>query len=110
MKTATVRDLGYPLSEIEARLGRGKEIEIRKRPRVIARLVPTQPKRAAYPDFAARDREIFGGRITELTPRKSWPRIGTGTDKSLVGFATLEGSMRHFVLVFHLLPLACKAL
>ena len=67
MKTATVRDLRYHFSEIEARLERGEEIEIRKRKRVIARLVPVRPKPGAYPDFEARAREIFGDRITELT-------------------------------------------
>ena len=67
MKTATVRDLRYHFSEIEARLERGEEIEIHKRKRVIARLVPVRPKLDAYPDFAAQSREIFGDRITELT-------------------------------------------
>ena len=67
MKTATVRDLRYHFSEIEARLERGEEIEIRKRKRVIARLVPVRPKLKEYPDFAAQAREIFGDRITELT-------------------------------------------
>jgi antitoxin (DNA-binding transcriptional repressor) of toxin-antitoxin stability system len=68
MKTATLRDLRYHFSEIEARLHkRGEEIEIRKRQRVIARLVPVRPKPEAYPDFGARAREIFGDRITELT-------------------------------------------
>lgn len=67
MKTATVRDLRYHFPEIEARLQRGEEIEIRKRKRVIARLVPVRPKLKAYPDFGARAREIFGDRITELT-------------------------------------------
>jgi len=67
MKTATVRDLRYHFSEIEARLERGEEIEIRKRKRVIARLVPVRPKPDAYPDFEARARALFGDRITELT-------------------------------------------
>ncbi len=67
MKTATVRDLRYHFPEIEARLARGEEIEIRKRKRVIARLVPVRPKLDEYPDFGARAREIFGDRITELT-------------------------------------------
>jgi antitoxin (DNA-binding transcriptional repressor) of toxin-antitoxin stability system len=67
MKTATVRDLRYHFSEIEARLEKGEEIEIRKRKRVITRLVPVRPKPGEYPDFGARAREIFGDRITELT-------------------------------------------
>lgn len=67
MKTAAVRDLRYHFSQIEAQLERGEEIEIRKRKRVIARLVPVPPKLHAYPDFGARAREIFGDRVTELT-------------------------------------------
>ena len=66
MKTATVRDLRYHFSEIEARLARGEELEIRKRKRVIARLVPARPERQAYPDFAARARAIFGDQV--VTP------------------------------------------
>jgi len=67
MKTATVRDLRYHFSEIEARLQRGEEIEIRKRKRVIARLVPVRPKPEEYPDFEARARKIFGDRLTATT-------------------------------------------
>lgn len=67
MKSATVRDLRYHFSEIEARLQKGEEIEIRKRRRVIARLLPVRPKPDAYPDFAARIREIFGDKMVEQT-------------------------------------------
>ncbi len=44
MKTATVRDLRYHFSEIESHLQKGEEVEICKRRRVIARLVPLRPK------------------------------------------------------------------
>jgi antitoxin (DNA-binding transcriptional repressor) of toxin-antitoxin stability system len=67
MKTATVRDLRYHFPEIEARLARGEEIEIRKRKRVIARLVPVRPKLREYPDFEARAREIFGAKVMTMT-------------------------------------------
>jgi len=60
MMTATVRDLRYRFAEIETRLRNGEEIEIRKRKRVIARLVPIQQKPGAYPDFAARQKRTFG--------------------------------------------------
>jgi antitoxin (DNA-binding transcriptional repressor) of toxin-antitoxin stability system len=63
MKTATVRDLRYRFTEIESRLSKGEEIAIRKRKQVIARLVPVRPKPEAYPDFAARQRKIFGDKI-----------------------------------------------
>ena len=67
MKTATVRDLRYHFPEIEARLERGEEIEIRKRKRVIARLVPVRPKLKEYPDFEAQAREIFGDKVMTMT-------------------------------------------
>ena len=67
MKTATVRDLRYHFTEIEARLREGEQIEVRKRNRVIARLVPVRPKRGDYPDFAARQRKIFGDKIVSRT-------------------------------------------
>jgi antitoxin (DNA-binding transcriptional repressor) of toxin-antitoxin stability system len=67
MMTATVRDLRYRFTEIEARLRSGEEIEIRKRKRVIARLVPVGPKSAAYPDFAARQKKIFGDKVVART-------------------------------------------
>ena len=67
MRTATVRDLRYHFPEIEKRLERGEEIEIRKRKRVIARLVPVRPKPTEYPDFEARARKIFGDRMTATT-------------------------------------------
>ncbi len=67
MKTATVRDLRYHFSQIEARLQKGEEVEIRKRRRVIARLLPVRPRREAYPDFAAIRKEIFGNRKVRQT-------------------------------------------
>ena len=78
MKTATVRDLRYHFSEIEARLRQGEEIVIRKRKRVIAKLVPLAPKPEAtdYPDFAARQRTIFGDKVLPVTGAQivAWDR------------------------------------
>lgn len=67
MKTATIRDLRYRFTEIEARLRVGEEIEIRRRKQVIARLVPVRPKPGDYPDFGARQRKIFGDKIVART-------------------------------------------
>ncbi len=76
MKKATVRDLRYRFSEIEAALRQGEEIEIRKRKRVLGRLVPVRPKVSDYPDFAARARKIFGKRTLPVTGAElvSWGR------------------------------------
>jgi len=67
MTTATVRDLRYRFAEIESRLQKGESIEIRKRKRVIARLLPMGPKTGTYPDFAARRKRIFGDKIVSRT-------------------------------------------
>jgi antitoxin (DNA-binding transcriptional repressor) of toxin-antitoxin stability system len=78
MKTATVRDLRYHFSEIEARLRQGEEIVIRKRKRVIAKLVPlpTAPESRDYPDFAARQRRIFGDKVVPVSGAEivAWDR------------------------------------
>ncbi|HUI41564.1 MAG TPA: prevent-host-death protein [Terriglobia bacterium] len=78
MKSATVRDLRYHFSEIEARLKHGEEIVIRKRKRVIAKLVPlrSEAQTAEYPDFAAQRRRIFGDRILPVTGAEivAWDR------------------------------------
>ena len=67
MTAATVRDLRYRFPEIESRLARGEEIVIRKRRQVIARLLPVRPKPQDYPDFAARQRKIFGEKKVRRT-------------------------------------------
>jgi antitoxin (DNA-binding transcriptional repressor) of toxin-antitoxin stability system len=67
MKHATVRDLRYRFSEIELHLRRGEEIEIRKRKKVLGRLIPVRPSGSAYPDFSARARKIFGGKVLPIT-------------------------------------------
>ncbi len=76
MKTATVRDLRYRFSAMEATLRLGEEIEIRKRKRVIGRLVPVRPGVSAYPDFSARARKIFGRKTLPVTGAElvSWGR------------------------------------
>ncbi len=78
MKSATVRDLRFRFSEIEARLRQGEEIEIRKRKRVIAKLVPVRPEaeKPYLPDFAARQRKIFGDKVMSVTGAEivAWDR------------------------------------
>jgi antitoxin (DNA-binding transcriptional repressor) of toxin-antitoxin stability system len=46
-------------------LDAGEVVELRKRNRVIARIVPEspQPKQVEWPDFEARRKKIFGDRI-----------------------------------------------
>lgn len=72
MKTASVRDIRYRFTEIEARLRDGEEIQITKRRRVIARLVPAKPPagRKRPPDFVAMLREIYGRKVAEVSGAK----------------------------------------
>jgi antitoxin (DNA-binding transcriptional repressor) of toxin-antitoxin stability system len=64
MKKATVRDLRYKFPKIEAELLSGEEIEITKRNRVIARLVPVRPQRPkSRPDFLKMLRDIYGEKV-----------------------------------------------
>jgi len=67
MSTATVSDLRYRISEIEARLRKGEVIEIRKRRKAIGRLHPVLPKAEAYPGLAARHKLIFGNKMASQT-------------------------------------------
>ena len=68
MKKANVRDLRYRFSEVEATLRAGTVIEITKRRRVIARLLPVRPsRRAARPDFLARLKKIYGSKILKVS-------------------------------------------
>jgi len=56
-----VRDLRYGFKKIERLLHQGEEVQITKRRRVIARLVPENARAAAQmPDFLERLRSIYG--------------------------------------------------
>ena len=61
MKRASVRDLRYSFKDVEAQLAEGEEIEIVKRNKVIAKLVPIAPPAPRQmPDFLGRMRKIHG--------------------------------------------------
>ena len=68
MKRASVRDLRYEFKKIERLLLQGEEIQITKRRRVIARLVPDGTEAAKkMPDFLARLRSIYGDKILAVS-------------------------------------------
>lgn len=68
MTKASVRDLRYDFKKIERLLMQGEEVQITKRRRVIARLVPeNMDSRPKMPDFAARIRKIYGDKILEVS-------------------------------------------
>ena len=50
---------------LKAWLRAGKTVELRERDRLIARIVPESPEKKPlkWPDFAARQQEIFGDRF-----------------------------------------------
>jgi antitoxin (DNA-binding transcriptional repressor) of toxin-antitoxin stability system len=68
MKTITVYGLRYRFAEVEARLRDGSEIQVTKRKRVIARLVPVKPKRRRRRalDFMAMLTEIYGNKVAKV--------------------------------------------
>jgi len=64
MKKASIRDLRYAFKKIERLLHQGEEVQITKRRRVIARLVPEGVESsAAVPDFLGRLRKIYGEKM-----------------------------------------------
>jgi antitoxin (DNA-binding transcriptional repressor) of toxin-antitoxin stability system len=63
MKKASIRDLRYAFKKIERLLRQGEEIQITKRRRVIARLVPESKQPVEVPDFLGRLREIYGEEV-----------------------------------------------
>ncbi len=71
MTKASVRDLRYEFKKIERLLLRGEEIQITKRRRVIARLVPERAEGAKtareLPDFMGRLREIYGDKVLAVS-------------------------------------------
>lgn len=63
-----MRDLRYRFSEVERLLEEGEKIEITKRRRVIAHLLPAgsrAPRRR--PDFLARLRAIYGTKMLKVS-------------------------------------------
>jgi len=65
MTKATVRDLQYHFPALLSRIELGGSVEITKRGKVVARLMPparAKKKKIKWPDWAARAREIAGDR------------------------------------------------
>jgi antitoxin (DNA-binding transcriptional repressor) of toxin-antitoxin stability system len=66
MKTATIRDLRYDFSRVEAWIRNGNEIEVTKHGRPIARITPL-PKLGQHklvkPDIMARLKKTWGNRV-----------------------------------------------
>jgi len=67
MKTVSVRDLRYDFKMVERILHQGEEIQVTKRRRVIARLVPEPASRPPLPDFLGQMRAIYGDNVQPVT-------------------------------------------
>ena len=68
MKTASVQDLRYRFKRIERLLHQAEEIQITKRGRVIARLIPESAEgQRVMPDFLARLRAIYGDTVLAVS-------------------------------------------
>jgi antitoxin (DNA-binding transcriptional repressor) of toxin-antitoxin stability system len=77
MTKASIRDLRYEFKKIERLLLKGEEIQITKRRRVIARLVPeTEGVAKKLPDFEARVRKIYGDKMLTVSGAEliAWDR------------------------------------
>jgi prevent-host-death family protein len=70
-QTVSMRELQQNLKAVVARVERGDTVELTRRRRVVARLVPAAEARPVppWPDLEARARAIFGDRI--LSPGAS---------------------------------------
>jgi len=67
MKSVTVREVRQQFSrKVEGALRRGETLILRKRKEVLGRIVPHSSAEKSYPDFAARQEQIFGNRQTHL--------------------------------------------
>ncbi|HEY3900249.1 MAG TPA: hypothetical protein VGM54_16690 [Chthoniobacter sp.] len=66
MKTATLRDLRNNFAKLEAWLADGEEIQIERRGQPVAllkSLAGSAPRRAKMPDFAARQKALWGDKV-----------------------------------------------
>jgi len=65
-----MRELQQNLKQVIARVERGETVQLTKRRRVVAKLVPVWPQKAAepWPDLEARARAVFGDRVITPSP------------------------------------------
>jgi antitoxin (DNA-binding transcriptional repressor) of toxin-antitoxin stability system len=71
MARATLRDLRYNFPAVENLLAGGDEVQITRRKRVVARLLPPENRAAVKrPDFLARLRKIYGHKRLSVSGAK----------------------------------------
>jgi antitoxin (DNA-binding transcriptional repressor) of toxin-antitoxin stability system len=68
MRKASVRDLRYRFAVVEELLRDGQELQVTKRGKMIARLLPVNPAAPVRrPNFLARLKKIYRGKPLKLT-------------------------------------------
>lgn len=67
MKSVSIRDLRYDFPKVERLLSEGCEVQVTKRRKVIARLVPEPRPAAKLPDFLGRLKAIYGDKVLEVS-------------------------------------------
>lgn len=69
--TVSIRELQQNLKRVMARVERGQAIEVTRRRRPVARLMPVRPSATPrpWPDLDARAKSVFGDRV--VTPSAS---------------------------------------
>lgn len=67
MKRASLRDLRYRFGDVERLLEQGEKIEVTRRNRVIAQLIPVGSPSGRRPDFLARLHAIYGQKAFAVT-------------------------------------------
>jgi antitoxin (DNA-binding transcriptional repressor) of toxin-antitoxin stability system len=68
MRTASIRDLSHGFKRIERLLRQGEEVQITRRRRIIARLIPDCVETTKQPlDFLARLRAIYGDKVLAVS-------------------------------------------
>jgi prevent-host-death family protein len=69
-QAVSMRELQQNLKQVIARVERGETVELTRRRRVVARLVPAAGEHPVppWPDLEARARAVFGDRIITPSP------------------------------------------
>jgi prevent-host-death family protein len=64
-KAVTIRELQQNLKRVMTRVERGETVEVTRRRKTVARLVPVRPTApgAPWPDLKARRRAVLGDRV-----------------------------------------------
>lgn len=81
MKRATVRDLRNNFARVSAWIEEGEPVELTKRGRVIARIIPAQlekPRRFKMPDIMARLRATWGHQVFSAEETRALLRASRG--------------------------------